>query len=140
MLDTRPVRRAVPVLAAFVLLLAVALAGHLPLAAQTPARQARPVAGAPVAVPVVAADAAFRLKAWDQFVSMRGNSPFKEMKWQHLGPTNISGRVVDIDVAMRKGQTRVIYVATRVGRPLEDRERGRHLRADLRAGAVRAGR
>jgi hypothetical protein len=113
--DTRVTRRAAPALAALVILLALVLSGHLPLAAQAPARQARPAVGAPAAVPAVVADAAFRIKAWDQFVSMRGNSPFKDMKWQHMGPTNISGRVVDVDVAVRKGKTRVIYVATASG-------------------------
>ncbi len=61
------------------------------------------------------ADAAFRVKAWDQFVAMRGSSAFKDLKWQHLGPTNISGRVTDVAVANRKGKTRVIYVATASG-------------------------
>ena len=118
MLDTRLTRRAAPALAALaalVVLLAVVVAGHLTLAAQAPARQAKPALGAPAAAPAVVADAAFRVKAWDQFVSMRGSSPFKEMKWQFLGPTNISGRVVDVDVAVRKGKTRVIYVASASG-------------------------
>ena len=53
------------------------------------------------------ADAQFRVKAFDQFVAMKKASPFKDLQWQFLGPTNISGRVVDIAVANRKGRTRV---------------------------------
>jgi photosystem II stability/assembly factor-like uncharacterized protein len=115
MSHVRPVRRAV--LAVLVIVLGVVLIGYGRLSAQAPkapAQGARPAAAAPAAAAVVA-DAAFRVKAWDQFVAMRGSSPFKDLKWQHLGPTNISGRVVDVAVANRKGRTRVIYVATAAG-------------------------
>jgi photosystem II stability/assembly factor-like uncharacterized protein len=104
-------------LAVLVILVGIVLLGHGPLAAQAPqapAKGAKPAAAA-AAAPAVVADAAFRVKAWDQFVSMRGSSPFKDLKWQHLGPTNISGRVPDVAVANRKGKTRVIYVATASG-------------------------
>ncbi len=109
------VRLARQAAAAFVILVGVVAVGYGFLAAQaprTPARAANPAAAAP-AVP--AADAAFRVKAWDRFVAMRGASPFKDLKWQHIGPTNISGRVVDVAVANRKGKTRAIYVATASG-------------------------
>ncbi len=108
----RPVASAV---AAFVLLLAFVFTGDGSLSGQAPARPAKPVAGAPAAAPAVTADSVFRVKAWDQFVSMRGSSPFKDLKWQFIGPTSISGRVVDVAVANRKGKTRVIYVATASG-------------------------
>jgi photosystem II stability/assembly factor-like uncharacterized protein len=112
-----PLRRTRTALAVLVILVGVVLLGYGPLAAQAPqapTKGAKPAAAAPAA-PAVVADAAFRVKAWDQFVSMRGSSPFKDLKWQHLGPTNISGRVVDVAVANRKGKTRAIYVATASG-------------------------
>ena len=84
---------------------AVALAGAAalisPVSAQAPA--------------AVKADAQFRVKAFDEFTAMRKASPFKDLQWQFIGPTNISGRVVDIAVANRKGRTRAIYVATAAG-------------------------
>jgi photosystem II stability/assembly factor-like uncharacterized protein len=91
--------------------------GYGSLAAQAPKapeKSVKPAASAPAAT-VVVADAVFRMKAWDRFVSMRAASPFKDLKWQHLGPTNISGRVVDVAVANRKAKTRAIYVATASG-------------------------
>ena len=60
-------------------------------------------------------DANARVKAFDQFVSMRDASPFKSLQWQLLGPTNISGRVVDVAVAKRPGKNRIVYVATASG-------------------------
>jgi photosystem II stability/assembly factor-like uncharacterized protein len=109
----RPPTLALGVLAA--LLLTV----HSPLAAQAPkAHSPKAAAAAGVAATSAQtppADATFRLKAWDTFVSMRGTSPFKDLKWQFLGPTGISGRVVDVAVANRKGKTRVIYAATASG-------------------------
>lgn len=114
MADIRFLRRAAPSLSALVISAGLLLAPYSPLSAQAPKPQ-RGTAKAAVAAPAVVADAAFRLKAWDQFVSMRGSSPFKSLKWQFLGPTSISGRVVDIAVANRKGKTRVIYVATASG-------------------------
>ena len=114
MADSRVARRRFPALLALALLAGLLTAAHNPMAAQ--ARKAAPKAAVNVpAAPAVAADGAFRLKAWDTFVSMRGHSPFKDLKWQFIGPTSISGRVVDVAVANRKGRTRAIYVATASG-------------------------
>ncbi len=114
MADSRVARRRFPALLALAILAGLLTAAHNPMAAQ--ARKAAPKAAVNVpAAPAVAADGAFRLKAWDTFVSMRGHSPFKDLKWQFIGPTSISGRVVDVAVANRKGRTRAIYVATASG-------------------------
>jgi len=116
MAEARIARSTALALAALVTLTGFVLVGYGgPLAAQSPTRPAKPTASAPAAPPAVVADAAFRVKAWDQFVSMRESSPFKDLKWQFLGPTSISGRVVDVAVANRKGKTRVIYVASASG-------------------------
>ena len=54
-------------------------------------------------------DAEFVLKAYDTYRSMRQTSPYRGLRWQPLGPTNISGRATDIAVADR-GTSRRIYV------------------------------
>jgi photosystem II stability/assembly factor-like uncharacterized protein len=46
---------------------------------------------------------------------MQENSSFKDLKWQHVGPTNISGRCIDVDVVVPKGGSYTIYVATASG-------------------------
>jgi len=55
------------------------------------------------------ADSEFARKAYDTYRSMRQSSPYRSLRWQHLGPTNISGRATDIAVADR-GSSRRIYV------------------------------
>ena len=46
---------------------------------------------------------------------MKKASPFKDLKWQFLGPTNISGRVTDVAVVTPRGKSYTIYVATATG-------------------------
>lgn len=60
-------------------------------------------------------DPALRLEWYDQHVDMKENSSFKDLKWQHIGPTNISGRCIDVDVVVPKGESYTIYVATASG-------------------------
>jgi photosystem II stability/assembly factor-like uncharacterized protein len=60
-------------------------------------------------------DPALRMKWYDQHVEMRKVTPYKNMKWQHIGPTNISGRCTDIAVVTPKGENYVIYVAAASG-------------------------
>ena len=52
---------------------------------------------------------------YDELRRMAAASPFKNLTWQFVGPTNVSGRVTDIAVAKRPGRTRAIYVATASG-------------------------
>ncbi len=56
------------------------------------------------------ADAAFLLKAWDGYQSMRQASPYRTQSWSYLGPTNVSGRATDVAVAQADGRRR-IYAA-----------------------------
>ena len=56
-----------------------------------------------------------RLQMYDEFVKMKGTSKFKDLKWQFLGPTNVSGRVTDVAVATPKGKTYTIFAATASG-------------------------
>jgi photosystem II stability/assembly factor-like uncharacterized protein len=46
---------------------------------------------------------------------MKLASPFKDLKWQFLGPKNVSGRCTDIAVVAPKGKNYTIYVATASG-------------------------
>ena len=50
------------------------------------------------------------LRGYDTYLGMRAESPYAEADWSHLGPTNISGRAVDVDVADQDGRRR-IYAA-----------------------------
>jgi photosystem II stability/assembly factor-like uncharacterized protein len=56
------------------------------------------------------ADAEYLRGAYDTYRRMQAASPYGSMKWQYLGPTNISGRATDIAVADRGGSRR-IYAA-----------------------------
>ncbi|NIM59426.1 MAG: hypothetical protein GTO16_10855 [Candidatus Aminicenantes bacterium] len=60
-------------------------------------------------------DPALRMKWFSQHVEMKKNTPFKDLKWQHLGPKNVSGRSTDIAVVTPKGKNYTIYVATASG-------------------------
>ena len=67
--------------------------------------------GQPVRQPVL--DGEQRL-AWHQtHLQMRDASPYKKMKWRHIGPTNMSGRVTDL--AVPEDQPFTFYVATASG-------------------------
>ncbi len=56
-----------------------------------------------------------RLKGYEQYRSMMEASKFKDLKWQYLGPVNISGRVTDVAVVTPKGKNYTIYVAAASG-------------------------
>jgi photosystem II stability/assembly factor-like uncharacterized protein len=56
-----------------------------------------------------------RLKGFEEYKAMQAASKFKDLKWQFLGPTNISGRVTDVAVVAPKGRNYTIYVASASG-------------------------
>ncbi|UCC40136.1 MAG: hypothetical protein JSV96_01375 [Candidatus Aminicenantes bacterium] len=60
-------------------------------------------------------DPELRMKWFDQYVEMKKDSPFKDLKWRHVGPKNVSGRCTDIAVVAPKGENYTIYVATASG-------------------------
>ncbi|MBW8895728.1 MAG: hypothetical protein JF613_06045, partial [Acidobacteria bacterium] len=45
--------------------------------------------------------------AYDTYASLQRSSPYASLKWQTLGPTNISGRATDIAVVDRNGSRRI---------------------------------
>ena len=46
---------------------------------------------------------------------MQAASKFKDLKWQFVGPTNVSGRVTDVAVVAPKGNNYTVYVASASG-------------------------
>ena len=52
-----------------------------------------------------------RLKWYNEHVAMKERSMFKNLRWQFLGPTNVSGRMTDVAVVAPKGKHYTIYVA-----------------------------
>lgn len=56
-------------------------------------------------------DAEQRLKLYEQHVAMKETSLFKNLPWQFVGPTNVSGRMTDVEVVAPKGKNYTIYVA-----------------------------
>jgi len=56
-----------------------------------------------------------RFEWFSQHLKMKIESEFKDLKWWHIGPTNISGRCTDIAVVQPKGEHYTIYVATASG-------------------------
>jgi photosystem II stability/assembly factor-like uncharacterized protein len=82
------------------------LAGPVWLAAQS-----SPPAGSVV----VSTDPALRIKGFAQDEAMAASSPFKALKWQWIGPKNVSGRSTGIAAITPRGRSYVIYVATASG-------------------------
>lgn len=56
-----------------------------------------------------------RLERFELHRSLVESSPFSTLPWQHLGPTNISGRATDLAVEEPRGDTYTMYVATAAG-------------------------
>lgn len=60
-------------------------------------------------------DPAAHLEWFGKYKEMQSASAFKDLRWSHLGPTNVSGRCTDIAVLGPKGEQYTIYVATASG-------------------------
>ena len=56
-----------------------------------------------------------RLQWYEGHEAMKGQSLFKNLPWQFLGPTNISGRMTDIAVVEPRGQSYTVYAAGATG-------------------------
>jgi photosystem II stability/assembly factor-like uncharacterized protein len=48
-------------------------------------------------------------------VELKENSLFKNLPWQFVGPTNVSGRITDVEVVTPKGENYTVYVASASG-------------------------
>jgi photosystem II stability/assembly factor-like uncharacterized protein len=58
-------------------------------------------------------DPALRLQWHRQHQAMKADTPYKEMRWRHIGPFDVGGRCIDVDVP--KGSRLVMYVAAATG-------------------------
>lgn len=64
---------------------------------------------------IINSDPELRLRGYEQQLEMKKNSPYKDLKWQFLGPVNVSGRCTDVAVVAPKGKNYTIYAATASG-------------------------
>ncbi len=46
---------------------------------------------------------------------MKASSPFKDLNWQYIGPTNISGRCTDVEAITPHGKSYTIWVGSATG-------------------------
>lgn len=60
-------------------------------------------------------DGITRLERFAQYRIMADTSAFRDVKWQFLGPVNISGRCTDVAVVAPKGDNYTVYVASASG-------------------------
>ncbi len=56
-----------------------------------------------------------RLEQFSRIKAMKAESQFKDLNWQFVGPTNISGRCTDAAVVQPKGKNYTIYAGTASG-------------------------
>jgi photosystem II stability/assembly factor-like uncharacterized protein len=56
-----------------------------------------------------------KLEAFQEYLKLQGKSEFKDLHWQFLGPTNVSGRCTDLEVVAPKGKNFTLYAATASG-------------------------
>jgi photosystem II stability/assembly factor-like uncharacterized protein len=56
-----------------------------------------------------------RMKMYENHLQMKDGSLFKNLNWQYIGPTNISGRMTDVEVVRPKGENYIIYTAGATG-------------------------
>lgn len=59
--------------------------------------------------------AKLRVQWYENHVELKANSVFKNLNWQFIGPTNVSGRLTDVEVVTPKGDNYTIYVASASG-------------------------
>jgi len=64
---------------------------------------------------VQSTDPQLRISGFEQHLAMKQSSKFKDLKWQFLGPKNVSGRCTSIAVVTPKGKNYAVYVASASG-------------------------
>ncbi len=60
-------------------------------------------------------DGQTRLMLYQQHLDMLGTSSLRDLHWQFIGPTNISGRCTDVEAVRPRGKSYTIYVAASSG-------------------------
>ena len=56
-----------------------------------------------------------RIKMYEDHLKLKEGSLFNNLKWQFVGPTNISGRMTDVEAVRPKGKNYIIYAAGATG-------------------------
>ena len=56
-----------------------------------------------------------RVEMFSKHTAMKQNSPYKDLNWQYIGPTNISGRSTDVEAVLPRGQNYTIWVGSATG-------------------------
>jgi photosystem II stability/assembly factor-like uncharacterized protein len=56
-----------------------------------------------------------RNSLYSKYAEMRQNSPFRDHKWQFIGPTNISGRCTDVEAISPRGGNYTIWIGSATG-------------------------
>lgn len=56
-----------------------------------------------------------RVNRFKQQSEMHETSPLRELKWQYIGPTNISGRCTDVEAVSPRGENYIIWIGSATG-------------------------
>ena len=56
-----------------------------------------------------------RIRQFNRQTELAAASPYKDIHWQFIGPTNISGRVTDVEAVRKPGKSLTIWVAAASG-------------------------
>ncbi|MGM0666805.1 MAG: WD40/YVTN/BNR-like repeat-containing protein [Bacteroidota bacterium] len=56
-----------------------------------------------------------KVKLFASHMAMKENSSFKDLHWQYIGPTNISGRCTDVEAVMPRGKSYTIWIGSASG-------------------------
>ena len=70
-----------------------------------------PLAAAPQGEGPGRTDADTRMRLYGEHLDLVARSPYGDLRWQFVGPTNISGRITDVAVTSPRGDTYTLYVA-----------------------------
>jgi len=56
-----------------------------------------------------------RVNMFAKHTAMKEQSSFKDLHWQYIGPTNISGRCTDVEAVMPRGESYTIWIGSATG-------------------------
>lgn len=101
-----------PKIPVFILLLIISFLVSAPLQLSSQARKSK-VKAVEVKNPVP--DGTEKAKLFAEHEKIRETSPWKELHWQYIGPTNISGRCTDVEAVSPRGSQYVIWVGSASG-------------------------
>ncbi|HDZ40128.1 MAG TPA: hypothetical protein ENH59_00380 [Bacteroidetes bacterium] len=56
-----------------------------------------------------------RVKMFDSHMAMKERSSFRDLHWQYIGPSNISGRCTDVEAVIPRGESYTIWIGSASG-------------------------